>query len=287
MALGQDVRHKKHYADAVAVAAETMRRVRHNVELLIQRLSQMGYRFVAPSLEDDLEEWRQAMNPRSTGRVARAVWAGLAGSAKDNKARREKLAKARAQMEGIVLARCAALEAKLAVASKNSPLDNPDVFCPPGREVAAQLNKLENLTGGCMPISLRAWYEQVGAVSLVGAHEVLNPRGCEIADPLVVYPLDPALTAESVEDAVDDGGRLEYYIAASDRTKANLLGGGFYSIMIPNASADAPLENEWRHTTFVDYLRRVFEWGGFPGWERDANPPRDLIARLTEGLLSL
>ena len=37
----------------------------------------------------------------------------------------------------------------------------------------------------------------------------------------------------------------------------------------------------------VNYLRRTFEWGGFPGWARDTNPPRDLIAKLTEGLLSL
>jgi hypothetical protein len=27
--------------------------------------------------------------------------------------------------------------------------------------------------------------------------------------------------------------------------------------------------------------------GGFPGWERDANPPREAITKLTEGLLPI
>jgi hypothetical protein len=35
LALGEKVRDRRYNADAVAVAAETMRRVRHNVELLI------------------------------------------------------------------------------------------------------------------------------------------------------------------------------------------------------------------------------------------------------------
>ena len=83
----------------------------------------------------------------------------------------------------------------------------------------------------------------------------------------------------------DEDGRMEYYIAPSDRSKANLPG-YFYSITIPNAAADAPLENEWHQTTFVNYLRTAFEWGGFPGWGRDRNAPRDAIAKLTQGLLA-
>jgi hypothetical protein len=44
---------------------------------------------------------------------------------------------------------------------------------------------------------------------------------------------------------------------------------------------------EWHKTTFVNYLRITFRWGGFPGWERDSNPPHEAIARLTEGLISI
>ena len=57
--------------------------------------------------------------------------------------------------------------------------------------------------------------------------------------------------------------------------------------MASDPSADVELRNLWRPITFVAYLRSAFEWGGFPGWERDPSPPRDLIAQLTEGLLPI
>jgi hypothetical protein len=41
---------------------------------------------------------------------------------------------------------------------------------------------------------------------------------------------------------------------------------------------------DWKKGFFVEYLRRVFAWGGFPGWERHPNPPMDLIRELTHGL---
>lgn len=45
MAMGPSVREAPHLGDAWAVARETMRRARHNVELIIHRLDQIGYRF--------------------------------------------------------------------------------------------------------------------------------------------------------------------------------------------------------------------------------------------------
>lgn len=44
-ALGPAVRHEPHYAQAQAVAAETMRRVRRNCDLLVSRLRALGYVF--------------------------------------------------------------------------------------------------------------------------------------------------------------------------------------------------------------------------------------------------
>lgn len=35
------------------------------------------------------------------------------------------------------------------------------------------------------------------------------------------------------------------------------------------------------------YLRRVFNWGGFPGWAHAADPPLDLIRELTRDLYPL
>jgi len=87
------------------------------------------------------------------------------------------------------------------------------------------------------------------------------------------------------------GDKKQVALSADDRSKAGLpkttpvgVSAPRYEVSIPNAAADFRVENEWRGTYFVNYLRKAFEWGGFPGWERDPNPPRAAIAELTEGL---
>src|SRR5215472_15665414 len=45
LALGEQVREERLYLDALAVARETMRRVRYNIEMLIPRLKDIGYHF--------------------------------------------------------------------------------------------------------------------------------------------------------------------------------------------------------------------------------------------------
>lgn len=50
LALGAAVRDEPLYADALAVARETMTRARHNVELIVARLRQNGYEFAHPDL---------------------------------------------------------------------------------------------------------------------------------------------------------------------------------------------------------------------------------------------
>ena len=37
-----------------------------------------------------------------------------------------------------------------------------------------------------MPISFRAWYKHIGYISFTGSHEILNPGGNAVPDPLVV-----------------------------------------------------------------------------------------------------
>lgn len=53
LALGEQVREEPLYSDALAVACETMRRVRYNIELLIPRLTELGYQFGSPDMEED------------------------------------------------------------------------------------------------------------------------------------------------------------------------------------------------------------------------------------------
>jgi hypothetical protein len=61
-------------------------------------------------------------------------------------------------------------------------------------------------------------------------------------------------------------------------------GGQSYSMTLPAAGIDAVLENERHGLPFVDYLRLVLDWGGFPGFESAGQRPEE-IEFLSEGLL--
>ncbi len=54
-ALGTQIRTEPLYADALAVALETMRRARENIERIIPRLFKLGYRFDMPFESDNWE----------------------------------------------------------------------------------------------------------------------------------------------------------------------------------------------------------------------------------------
>ena len=82
-------------------------------------------------------------------------------------------------------------------------------------------------------------------------------------------------------------GRYELTISCDRFHKDGVSGGESYGIPVPHPGADAPLLWEWHNTTFVDYLRICFEWGGFPGLaRRQDSVPRELLA-LSEGLLPI
>ena len=55
LALGPHIRHEPLYSDACAVVQETMRRARNNIELIIERLNELEYRFAYPE-----EAWKPA-----------------------------------------------------------------------------------------------------------------------------------------------------------------------------------------------------------------------------------
>src|SRR5271165_5013364 len=60
-ALGDAVRKKRYFVDAQAVANETMKRVRHNAEVVVARLESLGYQFesFADSVGDMLAGMQQ------------------------------------------------------------------------------------------------------------------------------------------------------------------------------------------------------------------------------------
>src|SRR5580658_5074695 len=303
IALGEAVRRKPVQADANAVAEETMRRARQNIEVLIPRLSGVGYRFAAPAIERELEKIDQRIrepkiNAFTLRRLEKAVAEGtLPASALDPRQRpgfQEWVATLQEEK--------AALEAELERMATMPPLENPKVFYWPEEQTAKSLKTIEKQTNGPLPLSLRSWYRHVGYVSFAGSHPVLNPAGSATADPLVVRPaaeimmgvpipgddteVSVAEIMEELERARENGKKV-LTISESDRSKAGLLGGKQCRIWLPDPSVDVELRNLWRPITFVAYLRNAFEWGGFPGWERDPSPPRGAVAELTEGLLPL
>ncbi len=153
---------------------------------------------------------------------------------------------------------------------------------PPGKRTWKELQELEQLVGP-LPLSLRAFYDVVGAVDLIGSHRGLIPRDSSIPpDPLVVYGVEDALQeAESMED--EQSGEIT--IAPDDLHKENVSGGDPYVIAVPDARADAIVLNERHDLLFVDYLRLACRLGGFPGYEGvDRDLPAELD-RLRAGLL--
>jgi hypothetical protein len=280
-ALGEGVRHPLYFKDAAAVATETMRRARQNVETLIRRLDTMGYRFQdeVSNAEDALArlEKMNEMAEMMKSRVAspgqspsphvQSLLAGALALSDKTEAMR-----AKRKTEAV----------QAAAKRRKHPLEDKHVFCPPDKATSKQIAKLEKLAGGPMPISLRAWYEEVGGVSLMGSHPVLNPKQPnenELPDPLVLLPLEAML--EQSGEAEGDG--LEIVIAPDALHKADISGDAYY-LRLPDSGADFVFD-DGNGATFVNYLRKVFSWGGFPGWEQARNPPRELIAELSDGLL--
>ena len=138
---------------------------------------------------------------------------------------------------------------------------------PPSKEALADLAELEERIGP-LPLSLVAFWQEVGTVDLVGMH-LSWPGGL---DPLVVN--EPAGAISDLDDweyLLDEGDadvpeRFEAGLAPDDLHKDNISGGNPYSVALPDPSADFVLLYERHELLFVPYLRMaILRWGGFPG----------------------
>ena len=198
VAMGEGVRDESVFGDAVAVARETMRRCRMNVETLVAHLRQKNYVF-----------------------------------------RNEELA-----------------------------------HVAPDFDIREKIAGLEREVGP-LPLSLCAWYEIVGSADLTGRFE---GEGEQSPDPLLMLPAGFVLQ-------YDDGNwRRERYVMTLSPDyyhKADTSGGPPYSMALPDGAADALVCDEWHNTTFVNYLRTCFLWGGMPGLglKKGARPQDEPYAR--------
>jgi hypothetical protein len=293
VSLGPAARHELYQKDAAAVAAETMRRVRRNVETLIGRLAGMGYRFLTMPLSDALHEDGlkrvRRMAAEAQSRIPRPI---------DTKEFSFPEILRSAELRQLVEASGESARAKTVewlnanAINRKQPLENREVFAPPDKKTAQLLQKLEKMARGPLPFSLRAWFEEVGGVSLLGWHSALSPNADEPAglsgtavDPLLIWPPAEVLQAVKAEnEGGETGGEMRVLLAPDAVFKAGEGGGDAYYMTAPSACADAIFHDD-NGRSFVNYLRNAFRWGGFPGWEDSKNPPRAEIAQLSDGLL--
>jgi hypothetical protein len=211
-ALGPAVRDEPHYSQAREVAAETMRRVRRNCELLVTRLRSLGYIF-------------GTYPDGSTGYYT----------------------------EGPLV-----------------PLTDAN---------RAEMFELEE-EAGPLPLSLVAFWKEVGSVDFVGMHPDW-PNGL---DPLVVIPPEGALSLLYEEDGDDESTKWFAGLSPDDIHKDNESGGDPYGVALPNSSADFEFVGECHNLPFVSYLRMaILRWGGLPGLDHssvEVEPLAELVAGL-------
>jgi hypothetical protein len=123
----------------------------------------------------------------------------------------------------------------------------------------ADYDELEE-EAGPLPLSLSAFWHEVGAVDLVGMH----PAWPDGLDPLVVDPPEGALSFLYDEEDEEQGQFAG--LAPDDLHKDNTSGGDPYGVRLPNPAADFLFEYERHNLLFVPYLRlAILRWGGFPG----------------------
>lgn len=217
LAQGEAIRRDPLFTDALAVAHETMRRVRQNFEILVPRLRTLGYHFGEFWGQDPLPHWRQHASSSEEG-------------------------------------------------------DTFLPFVPPHPEAPRYLEQLEHVVGP-LPLSLRAFYLEVGGVNLLGTHPLWAPLiELERLDPLYLEPLIAEMLDHFLKGYADYQRRPEDWagtpftldLAPDSYHKYNISGGPAYGMAAPDARIDGLFLNEWHHTTLVDYLRSCFLAGGLP-----------------------
>lgn len=256
-ALGPAIRDAPIFADACAVARETMTRARANVEVLVQRLTSLGYHFVnqppAPYVPPN-QEWLATLRDLEAEYGALPlsieVWYEIVGA-----------------------------------------VDFMGVF--PGLSTYEGIGAegyVDVMMGG-ERIRIHTSYPFYASTA-PPSPEPLDPDASIPSDPLVVFPPLDALVDMLEEPPSSAGGepRVQYSLgfAPDALSKANVSGGDGPHIDFGDARMDAPLRgDDWAGVPFVSYLRTVFAWGGFPGLRDAVNPPRDVLAQLCDGLLPL
>jgi hypothetical protein len=267
--LGAAVFQEPLYEEAVAVVQEVMRRVRLNIEQLVPRLANSGFVFGYDyRLQWTLRRSRAGVNwpeyLREMRRVREQSPVFLPPSIRDE-------SRTEAQIPGL-----------------ESP-DDDLLDDSSSTDMRAHIRELDRIAGP-LPLSLRGWYEWVGAVNLFGYHPgwvsyvALSHHLMAYCDPLQVCALDDARMAELLFSHRLQ--RLAWFEFAVDPYVKNFTSGSStpYAIDIRGAGIDGVVVG-FPPMTFVQYLRKCFRWAGFPGMAEWPTTPTEDLAHLTQGLL--
>ncbi|MDY6937301.1 MAG: hypothetical protein SWY16_06510 [Cyanobacteriota bacterium] len=141
-----------------------------------------------------------------------------------------------------------------------------------------------------LPLSLQAWYLEVGSVNLMGSHPNWSKPGYLFdgeertndvwyTDPLFVTQMDEDYISY-LQDLRDEWRKYQESnrycrsktypfripIGLDRLHKANVSGGLPYEIDATLSKVDAFILNERNCTSFMGYIRLALQWGGFPGF---------------------
>jgi hypothetical protein len=300
VALGSRIREQPLFSDAQAVARETMTRARSNIELLVPRLTSLGYQFAHPDrvfvpADEEFRGFVTAIERRA-GAVPLSLraWCDVVGEVNFMGAH-PKLGTYVQTPTGEELG-----QNFLALFAKHGgPATSPGQPLLKAAEVTQRL--LQEVIQGIKTGQPRSADVVAGERAI---REILAPMqrpmsvvGPDVdSDPLVVEPyfgdLEDEMDGGEEDEDADDAGvegpdSLEVWIAPDPVHKTNHSGGQPYSMSFPDPAVDAPLLGEEDYGTFVEYLRICFRWGGFPGLRASTKPPREELAYLTQGLTAL
>lgn len=135
---------------------------------------------------------------------------------------------------------------------------------------------------GFVPLSLKYFYKIVGGVNFAWDYNTNDHLLWSMADPIQISSLDALAETvtdefwqEEIEEYVNDEsfGFAFLELSADEFHKDNISGGQAYALQITKQpTIDSSFLNEPNNTTFIDYLRISFEYGGFPGMARQAMP---------------
>lgn len=307
--LGPEIRQDDLYPQAEAVAKETMRRVKTNLETLVERLKTLNFKFQYPPLApldpDELQELADFDRQYGPLPLSIKIFFEEVGSV-DFMGSHPKLCEYTPSpgVSGMSERINAAYQKHFGEAPEPDPSSsiNPTLGLLYQLMQEAGKGAVSNDNPERMAKLSAFAHDLAGSFSLqVGPMPGVKPvnqtpkkpkeeKPDVLADPLVfefhLPEIDPEIEEEGYQDA--DTGLYICEVAPDALHKSNYSGGGPIEFLFPDFGIDGKLRCDgYDYGYFVDYLRECFQWGGFPRLKDSKKPPLKEIKFLTKDLLPI